>query len=60
MCNKTLTYSAYDIVLCCPMNRYFTSDLTDDYIIQKKLKAACFKWTYRIFGNDYRVATLSK
>ena len=28
-------------------------------IYKKKWKLACFKWPYGIFGNDYRVATLS-
>ena len=27
---------------------------------QKSKKSACFKWTYRLSGNDYRVATISK
>ena len=30
----------------------------NNYIIQK-FKSACFKWTYGLYGNGYRVDTLS-
>ena len=41
------------------------SDESDDFNIQKLVvkkskKSACFEWTYRLSGNDYRVDTLYK
>ena len=39
------------------------SDESDNFNIQnllsKSKKSTCFKWTYGLFGNDYRVAALS-
>ena len=29
-------------------------------VVKKNKKSACFKWTYILSGNDYRVAALSK
>ena len=32
--------------------------ITDYYIISKCQKSSCLKWTYGLFGHNYRVATL--
>ena len=29
------------------------------FVVKKSKKYACFKWTYGIYGKDYRVAALS-
>ena len=30
------------------------------FVVKKVKKSACFKWTYGLSSNDYRVAALSK
>ena len=54
---------AYNIVPCCHRNHYFKNKMNKLIMsikscCQKSNKSACFKWTYRLSGNDYKVATL--
>ena len=34
--------------------------IVSKFVVKKSKKSVCFKWTYELFGNDYRVATLPK
>ena len=52
---------------CCPSNYYFKYQIDRVIILyhrknccQESKKSARSKWTYELFGNDYRVATFSK
>ena len=49
---------------CCPRNHHYENHVYRINIssknVFKKLKSACLKLTYGLFGNDYRVVTHSK
>ena len=58
-------YFHFNIVPCCPRNHYSKNQknwmiISYKKLLSKKLKPACFKWTYGLSSNDYRDATLSK
>ena len=40
---------------------YLKKDESDNFkfLVKKVKKSACFKWTYGLSGNEYRVAALS-